>query len=74
MPSKRDIAEWVSEYIDCIGRDVINIEEPYSRKDMEKLKVPTSQLKILYDLLHHFDIQIKRDIYHKYKRFSSLLP
>jgi hypothetical protein len=71
MSLKSDLSEWVSEQIDCIGSDIEDYTPPY--KDVENIKLQASQIKLLYDLAHRFDLYIDPVIYDKYERFSIIM-
>ena len=73
MPSlKGNMAQWIEEHIECCAHDIKDIKPPYTKADLEKLKIPCAQLRILYDLSNRFDIDLNYIIYNKYERFANI--
>ena len=62
MASKYDLGQWVEESLECIGSEIEYCKTPYSTQDLNILRVYCPQIKLLYDFLNHFDIEIKTEI------------
>ena len=64
---------WIEEHLQCCGLEIEEIKEPYSAQDLVTIKEPCARIKILYSLLHKFDIDIDPYVYNKFKRFSNII-
>lgn len=72
MSLKAEMRTWIEENIQCCGYDIKDFTEPYTGAQFESLKIPCAQIRMLYDLINKFSIDIDYRIYNKYKKFANI--
>ena len=68
-----DLTEWIEDHIKCTGYSIRNFTKPYTAAQLRRMETPCARLKVLYDLVDKFDIDIDYKTYNKYKDYASLI-
>jgi hypothetical protein len=67
---KNIIAEWLVQQLEYIFYDIKDFNEPYDLSTISRMVTPCAKIKIIYDLIDRFDIDIGYVNYNKYKKYS----
>ena len=68
---KNAMSVWFEDHIKCIVHPIEEFKRPYSAEQMVRMMVPCGQLKLLYDLIDRFEIDIPYQVYDRYKEFAD---
>ena len=71
MKNQELMSEWLQEHIECIGQSLDGFKKPYTAAQLKKMEVPKAQLKVIYDFVCKFDIDIDYQVYEKYLHFLN---
>lgn len=69
---KENMATWIGEHITCLAYPIKSFVPPYSKEQIDVMKIPCSQIKLMYDMVQRFDIPVDYEILDEYERFSNL--
>jgi hypothetical protein len=68
-----DVSDWIQEHIQCVAKPIEDFQPPYTTQQLDSMRVPCAQLKIMFDLIERFDLPMDWDALEKYERFSNLM-
>jgi hypothetical protein len=69
---KAEMSEWIEEHIKCVSHTIKSYKKPYTEAQLVRMKGPCSQLKILFDFVDRFNIDIDYKVYDKYREFADI--
>lgn len=67
-----EMSEWIEQHIKCIAHTIKDYKKPYKSAELSKMRTACAQLKVLFDLIDRFDIDINYQTYDKYKEFADI--
>ena len=69
---KNAMSNWLEEHIECVAHPIVKFKAPYTPTQLTRMQAPCAQLKLMYDFVDRFNIDIHYKVYDKYEGFARI--